>query len=297
MGDFEEGGRVSPRKLWGRDEADDSTAQTAAHGSVQGAPAGAAGAADSGDSGFGNYGNGSGNGYGGGDRGGNAGSQSGAGNGSGQRERSAAAFDMSSLPDLRENAGADAEEAMARNRAEFTTVYDILDSLESQLSEAKGSIFSPNVVKIDRDEFLEQLSELKSKLPVQLERASALMREAEHRLESAQSQANVILSSAQSRASDMVQEAQQQAQVLAGQENVMQIARQKARQLLDDAQAKSDHLTQGADRYCITMMEELNKQLEKFGRDVNSGLTVLKDRQQAAQADLPHLSADDYPKQ
>ena len=60
------------------------------------------------------------------------------------------------------------------------------------------------MVKVDRDEFTDQLSELKKMLPVQLERASALMREAERRLESAQTQSNAIVASAQSRAANMI---------------------------------------------------------------------------------------------
>ncbi|WP_231129378.1 cell division protein [Bifidobacterium choloepi] len=217
------------------------------------------------------------------------------GNVAGQR------FSMQQLPDLRENRRADddlaeaGDDEIARNRAEFTTVYDIIDALEEKLEEAKGTVFSPGVVKIDRDEFTEQLESLKSKLPVQLERASALMREAEHRLETAQSQANVIITTAQSRSADMVKEAQQQAQILAGHEHVTEIARQKARQILDEAQAKADKLTHGADRYCITMMEELQGQLGKYSHDVQSGLTVLKDRQQEASEDLPHLQPGDYP--
>lgn len=208
---------------------------------------------------------------------------------SGVRQR----VSMDSLPDLRP--ANEEEDDLERNRAEFTTVYDIIDTLMNQLTEAKGTIFSPSIVKIDRDEFLGQLETLKSKLPVQLERASALMREAEHRLETAQSQANVIITSAQSRATDMVHEAQQQAQILAGQEQVTQIARQKARDILDKAQAKADTLTQGADRYCITMMETLQNQLGKLSHDVQGGLTVLNDRQQSASENLEHLSDEDYP--
>ena len=103
------------------------------------------------------------------------------------------AFNMDDLPDLRDNA----PDPDALRKAEFTTVYDIIDSLEEMITSAKGSMFSPSSVKIDRDDFLDKLEDLKTKLPVQLERASALMREAEGRLANANSQANVIISTAQ----------------------------------------------------------------------------------------------------
>lgn len=151
------------------------------------------------------------------------------------------------------------------------------------------------MVKVDRDEFTDQLSELKKMLPVQLERASALMREAERRLESAQTQSNAIVASAQSRAANMIRDANEQAQFLAGQENVTELARQKARAILDQAQTKADHLTQGADQYCTTVMEGLSQQLGKLSQDVQAGLNVLEERQRAAREQMPHLTLNDYP--
>ena len=191
---------------------------------------------------------------------------------------------MSDLPDLRNtfNPNAPLDDSNDLSRDEFTTVYDIIDKLESALDEAKPILFFPGSVRVDSDEFTEQLDQLKKMMPVQLERASALMRESERRLESAQTQANAIVASAQSRAADTIREANEQAQFLAGQENVTELARQKARAILDQAQARADHLTQGADKYCTTAMETLQQQLGKLGNDVQAGLNVLYDRQREA---------------
>ena len=105
---------------------------------------------------------------------------------------------MSDLPDLRNtfNPNAPLDDSNDLSRDEFTTVYDIIDKLESALDEAKPILFFPGSVRVDRDEFTEQLDQLKKMMPVQLERASALMRESERRLESAQTQANAIVASA-----------------------------------------------------------------------------------------------------
>lgn len=204
---------------------------------------------------------------------------------------------MSDLPDLRATFDPDAplDDSSDRSRDEFTTVYDIIDSIEEELDEAKPILFAPSSVRVDRESFTGKLGKLKKMLPVQLERASALMRESERRLESAQTQANAIIASAQSRAADTVREANEQAQFLAGQENVTELARQKARGILDQAQAKADKLTQNADKYCITMMESLQQQVDKIGTGVQAGLNVLYDRQREAGAYLDHLDADDYP--
>lgn len=204
---------------------------------------------------------------------------------------------MSDLPDLRAtfDPNAPLDDSSDRSRDEFTTVYDIIDSIEEELDEAKPILFAPSSVRVDRESFTGKLDKLKKMLPVQLERASALMRESERRLESAQTQANAIIASAQSRAADTVREANEQAQFLAGQENVTELARQKARGILDQAQAKADKLTQNADKYCITMMESLQQQVDKIGTGVQAGLNVLYDRQRESGAHLDHLDADDYP--
>ena len=201
------------------------------------------------------------------------------------------AFNMDDLPDLRDNA----PDPDALRKAEFTTVYDIIDSLEEMITSAKGSMFSPSSVKIDRDDFLDKLEDLKTKLPVQLERASALMREAEGRLANANSQANVIISTAQARAANIIRDANERADYLASQEKVTEIARQKAKTMIDKAQAASDRLTAGADQYCIKIMNELHSQLGKMTRDVEGGLNVLEEREAKAREELPHAEESDYP--
>lgn len=217
-----------------------------------------------------------------------------------KKDSAASAFSAFPLPDLREREDGGAidfeedeaplaaqttkvsDEVRSKSRAEFTTVYDIIDSMETTLSEAKNVLFAAGMVKIDRDEFVDQLARLKDMLPVQLERASALMREAERRLRTAQAQANSIVSSAQSQSAEIIEEAQERAQFLAGQENVTALAKQKARDILDTAQAKSDKLTQGADQYCANVMEGLKTQLDKLEQDVQAGRRVLEERRRTA---------------
>ena len=161
-------------------------------------------------------------------------------------------------------------------------MYDIIDTMETVLNSAKGVLFAAGMAKVDREEFGDYLSRLKDMLPVQLERASALMREAERRLRTAQAQANSVVSSAQSQAAQMVEEAQERARFLAGQENVVAIARNQAREIVNNAQAKAEKLTRGADQYSATVMEGLKQQLDKLEQDVQAGQRVLEERRRAA---------------
>ena len=191
----------------------------------------------------------------------------------------------------------DDEDEDLATKNQFTTVFDVLNQMETLVEDSKSSFFSGGQVRVDREQLTGLIEELKSKLPVQLERASALMRESERRLENAQSQANAIVASAQSRAATIVREANEQAQFLAGQENVLSIATERARNILDTAQTKADRLTQGADQYSASVLNELLNQLDKATHGVQSGLDVLAERQRQAAQQMPHLNEDDYPRQ
>ncbi|WEV72669.1 cell division protein [Bifidobacterium sp. ESL0790] len=172
--------------------------------------------------------------------------------------------------------------ATSKSRDEFTTVYDIIDQLSETLEDAKSSIFAPNTVRLDRDELTEQLDQLKTMLPVQLERASSLMRESERRLENAQAEADAITADAKNQATQIVQNAQEQAEFLADHERVTDLARQKAADIIEDAQTKATKLTQGANAYCADVMKALKDQLSTYSQDVDNGIKVIDERQRAA---------------
>ncbi|MDF7664344.1 cell division protein [Bifidobacterium sp. ESL0763] len=205
-------------------------------------------------------------------------------------------FTADNLPDLQEHnhpidetedeAAQDDEAEMdyatSRSRDEFTTVYDIIDQLSETVEDAKASIFTPNTVRLDRDELTDQLDQLKTMLPVQLERASSLMRESERRLENAQAEADAIAADAKNQATQIVQDARAQAEFLADHERVTDLAHQKADAIIEAAQVKATKLTQGANAYCADVMKSLKEQLATYGRDVDAGIKVIDERQRAA---------------
>ncbi|MCI1984667.1 MAG: cell division protein [Bifidobacteriaceae bacterium] len=178
------------------------------------------------------------------------------------------------------------------SRAEFTTAFDIIDEMQKSLDDAKSVLFSPQFFKIDKAEFSGFLDELKKVLPVQLERASALMRESERRLEAAQEQSESVVHAAQRNAEDIIAKANEQATFLAGHQNVVALAEEKARDIISSAQSKADHVTEGANEYSATMLSNLDTELEKLSRDVKGGISILRTRQQEAASKLGRIDTD-----
>lgn len=178
------------------------------------------------------------------------------------------------------------------SRAEFTTAFDIIDEMQKTLDAAKTALFSPQFAKVDKEQFGEYLDELKKVLPVQLERASALMRESERRLEAAQDQSEAIVRAASRNADDIINKANEQADFLAGHQNVVALAEEKARTIINTAQAKADKVTEGANEYSATMLQGLDTELDKLSRDVKGGLSILRTRQQEAESKLQRIDTD-----
>lgn len=168
----------------------------------------------------------------------------------------------------------------AATLSQYGTVFDIVEAIEALVADGKTSVFSGGLVRVDRDELIRLLTELREHLPVQLERASALMREAENRLDNAQTQANAIVSASQARGATIVQEAEEQAEFLASQDNIVAIARDKARDIVHTAQQQADKLTQGANDYSSAVLTEVQTQLAKLQEGVTNGIHVLQTRQE-----------------
>lgn len=179
------------------------------------------------------------------------------------------------------------------SRAEFTTAFDIIDEMQKNLDEAKSVLFSSQYAKVDREKFSEYLDELKKVLPVQLERASALMRESERRLEAAQEQSESVVRAAQANADQIVAKANEQADFLAGHQNVVALAEEKARSIIDTAQGKADKVTQGANEYSATMLANLDTELDKLSRDVKGGISLLRTREQEAASKLHRIDGSE----
>lgn len=176
-------------------------------------------------------------------------------------------------------------------RNQFSTAFDLIDSLIDEVNEAPGGVFNHDMARINRTNLVDELTNLKKLLPVQLSHASNLMRQANYRLDDAQTEANSIVSDAKAKAAKIISAAEDRAEFLAGQENVVAIANDKARTIMKKAQEKADKLTIGADEYCENVMGELSKQLQHISASVNEGVRVIGERKATAQSDLEALNS------
>lgn len=181
------------------------------------------------------------------------------------------------------------EEEMAHNQ--FSTAFDLIDDMIAEITEAPGTLFNHDTARVSRSHLLEELDSLKRYLPVQLSQASSLMRTANLRLDEAQLKADSVISKANAKAAEIIHTAEDRAEFLAGQQNVVAIATDRARRIVTDAQTKASKLTIGADQYCNDVMGELSRQLQHVTASVNEGVRVINERKAQAQGALDSLTA------
>lgn len=204
----------------------------------------------------------------------------------------------------------------------FQNAFDLVMELLNVISTAKAPLTKPNQVRLEKEPLISALKELESILPIQLRRASELMRESEHRLEDARKKADAITAQARQSADQIVNEAngsakgiredarnearkivaaaQQEAQHLVDNEVIVERAKEKAQTMVSTAQQKVTKLVSGANEYSLATLNSLLKQLSKIGNDVQAGVDVLQRRQeeienhQSVSFEVPHLGEDKF---
>lgn len=178
-------------------------------------------------------------------------------------------------------------------RQQFGTVFDIIDKMTEEITEAPSKRFSPDTILISRSALLDELDQLERCLPRQLNDASKMMRRADQRLEEAETQARAIQSEAQAKAAATIATAEQRADEIADQQNVVAIANARAQQIVEKAQMDADQLVVGADEYAENVMNELARRLRNVTKQVNEGTAAIKKNKEEARRELERLQGAD----
>jgi hypothetical protein len=145
-------------------------------------------------------------------------------------------------------------------------LLEIIDDLAALVENARTSPLSTNV-KIDRDQALGLVEELRDSLPTQVARADDVLAEAERTLESAHRQAEEVLATARARAIELVQS-----------EQVVVQAESRAAEIVAEAERQAESLRTDADEYCDGRLADFEADLGTLGAQVQAGRAKLAER-------------------
>ncbi|MCL1899771.1 MAG: hypothetical protein FWG11_04520 [Promicromonosporaceae bacterium] len=147
-----------------------------------------------------------------------------------------------------------------------TALLDVLDELALAVEHAKRAPLSADV-KVNRDDLLNLINELRAGLPGAIEAADELHAQAGRELQEAKRAGEEALSAARARAIELVE-----------QEAVVAQAHGRAEGIVGDAYAEAAKLRREADEYCDSRLAEFEAHLASLGQQVQLGRARLAER-------------------
>ncbi len=145
-------------------------------------------------------------------------------------------------------------------------LLEILEDLATLLENARAMPLSTNV-RVDRDQALGLVDELRDALPTQVARADEVLEDAERSLADAHRQAEEIVTTARARAIELVE-----------QEQVVVQARSRAAEIVAEAERRAAELRADADQYCDARLADFEQDLATLTKQVRAGRAKLADR-------------------
>ena len=114
-------------------------------------------------------------------------------------------------------------------------VNRLIDMVSERIEEAKSPALKPNLSMVDRDEILDLLDEMRAQLPVEIKRAQELLAAREKFVEDAKRDVE-----------RMMRQAELEARTKVSDSEVLYAAKEKARQIIAQAEDRSRKLYQVA---------------------------------------------------
>ncbi len=139
----------------------------------------------------------------------------------------------------------------------------LLDRLETVLTSGSRIPLTGKTV-VDEHECLDIIDQLRVAVPEEVKQAKKLQTERER-----------MLQEAEERASRIVAHAQEQASGMAQQHELVKVAEAKARRLLEDAEDDAQERREGADRYTVETLGDLETRLSELLSQVRNGIRSL----------------------
>ena len=143
-------------------------------------------------------------------------------------------------------------------------IFTILESIEDILEKSKGVPFS-NKVLVDKEEILEQISDLRLKLPEELKQAKWIKEERQRILVEAQKEADDIVKEAENRIISMIDE-----------HEITKKAYEKKAEIIETANEMSREISKGTKDYADNVLNGIEVALQDALKIIQNNRNELK---------------------
>lgn len=162
---------------------------------------------------------------------------------------------------------------------ENKTIDQLLSSVAALVGDARGSLFGQDKCMVDREQLLYLVDALQKQLPAEINEAktiidncNALRTNAKKDAAETRKEADKVLRDAEERAAKLIEET-----------TIVEFAKKREQEILENAQQQRAMLIAGAVKYADRIMEEAQQTVAITMSTLNAGVLALQDK---AKADL-----------
>jgi chemotaxis protein histidine kinase CheA len=143
-------------------------------------------------------------------------------------------------------------------------ILHLVDRLEELFNNSRPIPLTHNVI-VDEDKFLDIIDQMRISVPEEVKKAQDVFSKKDRVMAQAQEEATRTLQLARERADGLVEK-----------ELLVQDAKRRAEQIIDQARAEAENIKTGADQYAIDSLAKLEHEVEQLLNQVRNGIQVLE---------------------
>ena len=143
-------------------------------------------------------------------------------------------------------------------------ILHLVDRLEELFNNSRPIPLTHNVI-IDEDKFLDVVDQMRISIPEEVKRAQEVSSKKDRVMAQAQEEANRTLELAREKAGALIEK-----------EALVQDAKRRADQIIDQARMEAENIKAGADQYALDSLGKLEREIEQLLVQVRNGIQVLE---------------------
>ena len=143
-------------------------------------------------------------------------------------------------------------------------ILHLVDRLEELFNNSRPIPLTRNVI-VDEDKFLDIIDQMRISVPEEVKKAQEVFSKKDRVMAQAQEEANRTLQLAREKADGLVDK-----------ELLVQDAKRRADQIIDQARMEAENVKAGADQYAKDSLVNLEREMEQILTQVRNGVQVLE---------------------
>jgi chemotaxis protein histidine kinase CheA len=143
-------------------------------------------------------------------------------------------------------------------------ILHLVDRLEELFNNSRPIPLTRNVI-VDEDKFLDIIDQMRISVPDEVKKAQEVFSKKDRVMAQAQEEANRTLQLAREKADGLVEK-----------ELLVQDAKRRADQIIDQARVEAENIKSGADQYAMDSLMNLEHEVEQLLTQVRNGIQVLE---------------------